>query len=138
MPTLITTEDLMAVLVLVLHLLEVLESITSSKTKWVADLVVSLGGTEVKHLDQEEVEYLEDNLEPAAMLLVKQVVLIKDMVSMKGVDSVVLMASAEVMVTLIMKFLVLSTKEVVVALKVHQEEVNPVHLAIQAVSRMVD
>lgn len=128
----------MAVLVLVLHLLEVLESITSSKTKWVADLVVSLGGTEVKHLDQEEVEYLEDNLEPAAMLLVKQVVLIKDMVSMKGVDSVVLMASAEVMVTLIMKFLVLSTKEVVVALKVHQEEVNPVHLAIQAVSRMVD
>lgn len=138
MPTLITKEDLMAVLVLVLHLLEVLESITSSKTKWVADLVVSLGGTEVKHLDQEEVEYLEDNLEPAAMLLVKQVVLIKDMVSMKGVDSVVLMASAEVMVTLIMKFLVLSTKEVVVALKVHQEEVNPVHLAIQAVSRMVD
>lgn len=138
MPTLITTEDLMAVLVLVLHLLEVLESITSSKTKWVADLVVSLGGTEVKHLDQEEVEYSEDNLEPAAMLLVKQVVLIKDMVSMKGVDSVVLMASAEVMVTLIMKFLVLSTKEVVVALKVHQEEVNPVHLAIQAVSRMVD
>jgi hypothetical protein len=107
MPTLITTEDLMALLVLVLHLLEALESITISRNMEVVDSVVSLGGTEVEDLDQEEVEYLEDNLEPAVMLLVKQVLLIKDMVSMEGVDSVVLMASAEAMVVLIMKFLVL-------------------------------
>ena len=137
-PTLIITEDLVAVLVLALHLLEASENITISKSMWVADSVVSLEGTAVEDLDQEEVEYLQDSPKPAAMLLVKQVVLIKDMVSMEGVDSMVLMDSAEVMVALIMKFLVLSIKEVLVALKVHQEEVNPVHLVIQAVSRVVD
>jgi len=137
-PILIITEGLVAVLVLALHLLGTSENITISKSMWVADSVVSLEATAVEDLDQEEVEYLEDSPKPAAMLLVKQVVLIKDMVSMEEVDSVVLMDSAEVMVGLIMKFLVLSIKEVLVALKVHQEEVNPVHLVTQAVSRVVD
>lgn len=81
---------------------------------------------------------MEDNPKLTAMLLVKQVVLIKDMVSMEGVVSAVLMDSVEVMVVLTMKFLVLSIKEVLVALKVHHKEVNPVHLVIQAVSRVVD
>jgi hypothetical protein len=137
-PTLIITESLVVVLVLALHLTEASENITISKSMWMVDSVVSLEGTAVEDLDQEEVEYLEDNRKLAAMLLVKQVVLTKGMVSMEGVDSVVLMDSAEVMVVLIMKFLVLPIKEVLVALKVHQEEVNPAHLVIQAVSRVVD
>lgn len=137
-PTLIITENLVEVLALALHLMQASENITISETMWVADSVASLEGTAVEDLDQEEVEYLKDNQEPAAVLLVKQVVLIKDMVSLERADSVVLMASAEVMVVLITKFLVLSIKEVLAALKVHRKEANPVHLVIQAVSRVVD
>jgi hypothetical protein len=138
MPTVITKKDLVAVLVLDLHVLEALENLIISKSMWVADSVDRLEDSLVEDLDQEEVKLLEDKLEPAAMLLVKQVVLIKDKVSMEGVDSVVVMASAEVMVVLIMKLLVLLIKEVVASLKVHQEEVNPVPLVIQVVSRVVD
>jgi hypothetical protein len=119
-PTQIITEDLVVVLVLAHHLRDSTENKTISKHIWEADSVVSLKGTAVEDLDQEEVEYLEDNPDPAAMLLVKQVVLIKDMVSTEGEDSVVLMTSAEVMAVLIMTFLVLSIKEVLAALKVHQ------------------
>jgi hypothetical protein len=92
----ITMEDLVADMVSALHHLytNIIINIIISKTKTVEDLTASLASTAVEDLGQEEAE-LEDNPEPAAMLPVKQVDLVKVMLLMEEVISVVLVGSAE-------------------------------------------
>jgi hypothetical protein len=107
-----------------------------TNTNLVEDSTVSLVPMAVEVLHQEEVELSEDNLEPAATLLVKQVDSIKDM-GLVEVVSVVLKDSAEVLVVSTMGLPVVLIKEVVAALEVRQEEVSPVLLVTRAVSPVV-
>lgn len=90
MRTPIMVQDLVAVLVSVIHLLGALtlhprpniitNTIITTKTKLVEESTANSASMAVEDLDQEEVELVEDNLGPAAMQQVKQVDLIKDTV----------------------------------------------------------